>query len=234
MQFGRVRCLCAEKDAELPENQPSRKFKGGVVFLGNQIRNQYFETAAFADLSNSAATLEGARMADFYGRCRGNSSQQADANQACIQADTRGDPCWISLPIDAVVNKDAWCQYRQPVVRLRKALRGHPDSVTWWDEKTHREAQEAGFTPMGVDWPAMCLHRALRLLLVVYVDDFNTLLVVCVDDFKKWQALVRTWTKVRRLSSNVSTLEQSLDRADISVATSRSWYPNCRAASTFA
>jgi hypothetical protein len=105
----------------------------GVVFLGDQVTNQYFETAAFAGLGNSPATLEGARMADFYGCCRGNSSQQADANQASVQADTRGDPCWISLPIDAVVNKDAWCQYRQPVVRLREALCGHPGSVTWWD-----------------------------------------------------------------------------------------------------
>jgi hypothetical protein len=87
---------------------------------------------------------------------------------------------------------------------------------------------------MGVDWPAMCLHRASRLLLVVCVDDSQMLLVVYVDDFKKWQALVGTWTKVRRYSSNVSTLEQSLDRADISVVTSRLWYPNCRTASTFA
>jgi hypothetical protein len=76
----------------------------------------------------------------------------------------------ISLSIDAVVNKAAWRKYRQPLVRLRAALYGHPDSVTWWDEKTHHEAQEAGFVPMCVEWPAMRLHRASRLLLVVHVD----------------------------------------------------------------
>ncbi len=121
-QFGHVHCRCAEKNAELPDNHPSRQFKGRVVFPGNQVTNQCFETAAFADLGNSPATLEGARMADLYGWCRGNLLQQAGAHQAYIQADTRGDPCWISLPIDAVVDKGAWRRYRQPVVRLRKAL----------------------------------------------------------------------------------------------------------------
>ncbi len=217
-QFGHARCLCTEKNGELPENYPSRKVKGRVVFLGSQATNQYFETAAFADLGNSPATREAERVADFYGCCRGNMLQQADANQAYIQADTRRDPCWILLPIDAVVNKDAWRQYRQPVVRLRKAWCGHLDSVTWWDEKMRHKAQEAGFTPMGVEWPTVCLHRALRLLLAV-----------C----RRFQdGMSGTWIRAGSFSSNVWTLERSLDRVGISVVTSLSWHPNYRLALT--
>ncbi len=35
------------------------------------------------------------------------------------------------------------------------------------------EAQEAGFVPIGVEWPGMCLRRALRLPLFACVDDFK-------------------------------------------------------------
>ena len=50
IQFGRVYGLCVEKNAELPEGHPNRKFKGRVVFLGNRVMNQDYEAATFADL----------------------------------------------------------------------------------------------------------------------------------------------------------------------------------------
>ena len=47
VQFGRVHGICVEKNRELPHGHLSRKFKGRVVFLGNQVKNQDFEQATF-------------------------------------------------------------------------------------------------------------------------------------------------------------------------------------------
>jgi hypothetical protein len=53
------------------------------------------------------------------------------------------------------------------------ALHGHPDPVTWWDEKMHTEAQKAGFVPMGIEWPATRAHTEFKSVLAVHVVDFK-------------------------------------------------------------
>ena len=58
----------------------------------------------------------------------------ADAVQAYIQATLRGTPCWIELPPEAVPSECNWVKYRRPVVPLRKALYGHPDAGTFWEQ----------------------------------------------------------------------------------------------------
>ena len=65
VQFGRVHGICVEKNFELPAGHASRKYKGRVVFLGNQVKNQDFEQATFMDMGNSPATIESARLCDF-------------------------------------------------------------------------------------------------------------------------------------------------------------------------
>ncbi len=44
---GRIFAICVEKNAELPESYPSRKFKGRVVFQGNDVRDHNWEVALF-------------------------------------------------------------------------------------------------------------------------------------------------------------------------------------------
>ena len=39
VQFGRVHGLGVEKNAELPDGHPNRKYKGRVVFLGNRVES---------------------------------------------------------------------------------------------------------------------------------------------------------------------------------------------------
>ena len=65
----------------------------------------------------------------------GNDIQQADAVQAYVQADLEGVSdveTWVALPEEAWepswYNKDGTPKYDRPVVRLKKALYGHPDS----------------------------------------------------------------------------------------------------------
>ena len=72
--------------------------------------------------------MEAARAADAYGCFPGHASQQCEAEQAYTQAFLRGTETWVRLP------KDQWPQewidrnMQDPVVPLRLALYGHPDS----------------------------------------------------------------------------------------------------------
>ena len=93
------------------------------IELGNQIKNQTSDAALFQDLGSS-------RWADFLGCLDGWDVQMADAVQAYIQATLRGTPCWI-VPED---DKERWNQFKRPVVRLVKALHGHPDAGTFWEQ----------------------------------------------------------------------------------------------------
>ena len=67
VHMARIHGICVEKNYHLPKGNPSRKFKGRGVLLGNQVKNQFWEAAFFQDLGNSPATFEASRWADFYG-----------------------------------------------------------------------------------------------------------------------------------------------------------------------
>ena len=90
MHFGRIFAICVEKGSELPESDPSRKYKGRAVFQGNNVRDQNFDVALFQDLGSSPATMEAGKAADAYGLLPGNATQQADATQAYTQSKLGG------------------------------------------------------------------------------------------------------------------------------------------------
>lgn len=78
-----------------------------------------------------------------------------------------------SLPTDAWPPEIQYWKFRRPVVRLDKALHGHPDSGTMWKPHCDQKVQEIGFKPIGEEWPSMYFHDELKLLLVIYVDDLK-------------------------------------------------------------
>ena len=174
IHMARAHGICVEKHSQLPVGDPKRKFKGRGVLLGNQVKNQSFEAAMFQDLGNSPASFEASRWADFLG-CHndGWDVQMADAVQVYIQATLRGTPCWIELPPEAVPSECNWGKYRRPVVPLRKALYGHPDAGTFWEQHCDESVRAVGFEPIGEEWPSVYIHEKLQLVLVVYVDDFK-------------------------------------------------------------
>ena len=173
VHMARVHGICVEKNYQLPAGSPSRKFKGRGVLLGNQVKNQFWEAAFFQDLGNSPATFEASRWADFYGCLPGYSVKLADAIQAYIQAKLTGPPCWVELPEDAWPDNVNFRKFRRPVVRLVKALYGHPDSGTMWEQHCDQKVRELDFIPVGEEWPSMYFHKKLKLLLVIYVDDLK-------------------------------------------------------------
>ena len=170
VHMARVHGICVEKNYQLPEGNPGRKFKGRGVLLGNQVKNQHWEAAFFQDLGNSPASFEASRWADFFGCLPGHSVKLADAIQAYIQAKLKGPLCWVELPTDAWPPEIQYWKFRRPVVRLDKALYGHPDSGTMWEQHCDKKVQEIGFKPIGEEWPSMYFHDELKLLLVIYVD----------------------------------------------------------------
>ena len=171
--MARVHGICVEKHSELPKEDKRRKFKGRGVLLGNQVKNQNFEAALFQDLGNSPASFKSSRWADMYGCIPGHNVQLADAIQAYIQASLTGVACWVELPDEAWPPWIDRKKYRRPVVRLIKALYGHPDAGTMWEKHCDQAVKKLGFVPIGPNWPSMYYYSRLKLLLVVYVDDLK-------------------------------------------------------------
>ena len=117
----------------MPEGDPNRKFKGRVVFQGNQVKDQDHDWALFQELGSSPATPEASKTADVYGLTPGCAIEQADAEQAYTQSKLGGTPTWVRLPpeqwpdswfthTDPSKPKDQWPlqwrRYRDPVCPL--------------------------------------------------------------------------------------------------------------------
>jgi hypothetical protein len=124
----RVHGICVEKNYQLPKGSPGRKFKGRGLLLGNQVKNQHWEATFFQDLGNPPVTFKDSRWADFYGCIPGLNVKLADAIQAYIQVRLTGPTCWVELPEDAWPDDIDTRKFRRPLVRLVKALYGHPDA----------------------------------------------------------------------------------------------------------
>eukprot|EP00973_Karenia_brevis_P024222 3344463-Karenia_brevis.AAC.1 len=88
-----------------------------------------------------------------------------------------GAETWIVLPEEGRPEGwqylPGWGTYKRPVVRMRKALYGHPDAGTIWEKHCDERVQAAGYKPVGPDWPSCYFHDELKLYLCVYVDDFK-------------------------------------------------------------
>ena len=170
MVFG----ICVEKNAELKLPEPVYKYR--YVFQGNRVKDQNYEVAIFQDLGSSPATMEASRAADCIGCIEGNDIQQADVEQAYVQAELRGTETWVQIPSEwwppEWFDENGVCKYHKPVVRLRKALYGHPDSGTFWENYCDDVCKCAGFVPIP-DWPSCYYHPDLEVLMVIYVDDIK-------------------------------------------------------------
>ena len=131
VHVGIVFGFVVEKNTDLLVGDPRRKFKGRVVFQGNNVKNQNWERAVFADLGSSPSSMEARRFVRAFGLRPNYEIQLSDAAQAYLQAKIRGKPTWILLPRDQW--PDSWRSMKKPVCRLNVALYGHPDSGTDWE-----------------------------------------------------------------------------------------------------
>ena len=179
--LGRIFGLMVEKGSELPIGDPRWKYKYRVVFQGNNVVDQHWETAIFQGLGSSPASTEAGKMADAYGSFPGHGQQHADAEQAYIQAKLEGEEAWVELPEaawrgteheDKFLLPNGRLRFKRPSVRLQKALYGHPDGGTCWDRHCDVCIKSQGLVPID-DWPSCYFHEKYKLFLMVYVDDFK-------------------------------------------------------------
>jgi len=155
VHLAQIFAICHENNAELPEGHPSRKFKGRVVFQGNQFRDQDWCDAVFQDLSSSPATMEASKTLDAYGLFAGHEIQQADAEQAYTQSKLEGTPTWISLPEEEW--PESWKgRFKNPVCPLLLALYGHPGSGGFLGVALQQT--------LGESW--LCRHSRLEVVLL--------------------------------------------------------------------
>ena len=188
---GRIFEICVEKGSELKENDPGRKFKGRVVFQGNDVKDESWETAIFQELSSAPASMQAGKATDAFGLQPGFEIEQADAEQAYIQSKLAGDPTWIRIPRER--QPDAWKKMRDPVCPLILALYGHPDSGGYWEKHCDDHLRTCGFVPVN-GWRSTYFHKGLKAMLTVYVNDFK--LAAPKENLSKVWGLMRTKIKM--------------------------------------
>ena len=64
---GRIFDICVEKNSELPEGDPNRKYKGRVVFEGCHVKDEHNNWAIFSEITSCPATMEAGKAADAFG-----------------------------------------------------------------------------------------------------------------------------------------------------------------------
>ena len=126
VHFGNVFEIGSLKGAELKQGDPNRKYKGRSVFQGNKVLDENADHALFAEMSSSPASMEAGKILGVFGSQPGYVIQQADAKQAYTQALFQGVATWVRLPRNRWPKE--WKGMKDPVVPLKLALYGHPDS----------------------------------------------------------------------------------------------------------
>ena len=171
IHMGRIFGFAVVKHHEL--EQKYWKYKYRVVFQGNRVVTQNWTAAIFQDLGSQPASLEAGKANDVYGLLPGHVVEFADADCAYTQADLIGPETWIAIPRDRWPPEWIKAGYKNPVVIMKKALYGHPDSGTAWEKHADRAiVHDCGFERIP-HWPACYWHPVLEIFLSIYVDDFK-------------------------------------------------------------
>ena len=88
VHVGRIFDICVEKNHELAEDDPNRKFKGRVVFEGCHVRDESNAWALFSEITSCPATMAAGKVADAYGLLPGNSLVYASVARRNQDLDT--------------------------------------------------------------------------------------------------------------------------------------------------
>ncbi|WP_288992781.1 hypothetical protein, partial [uncultured Marinobacter sp.] len=160
------------------------KYKARGVLAGNSIQSKGTPAhELFTEVAQTPASLVSARAALAAGALKGHRGTVRDATTAYLQASLKthypsGEAMptqWVRLPRtwwpkDWFEKDGVSSKYYDPVVRLKKALYGHPESEAIWDEHLGSRLRKEGWLPV-LNQPGCWHHSATSSSLVVYVDD---------------------------------------------------------------
>ena len=152
--------LCHEKHSELPPEK--RRYKGRLVFRGDQVKDEQGAFAVFSEQGISASHLSAGRFIDAIAHLPGNDGATSDAVGAYTQVELGGPVTWISLPRSR--RPASWNKCEEPVCILRLNLYGHPLAGLYWEKYCHRILKEAGFTKVP-GWECLFQHFEQKLFL---------------------------------------------------------------------
>ena len=171
------------KHSELEEQ--FHRYKGRIVYRGDQIRNQSGDHILFSEseTTTTPTTIAALNLALWYGLSTAISC--ADCVQAYLQCrlDTN---TWVVLPYELWLPE--WTKRFDPTdkltVRLVKSIYGHPQSGNLWQAHLEKQLIEMQGVPIP-EYPSNFLfrrgpNRNVTLLLNIYVDDL-TLAGGCQD-----------------------------------------------------
>ena len=157
------------------ESSDPGKYKARGVMAGNNIQSKNSPIAElFQDVTTTPASLVQVRTALAAGAVKGQSATVRDATSAYLQAPmrefnadgSRKPSQWLRLP--KACWPKSWFQaggvtprYHDPVVRLHKAIYGHPESEAAWDEYLAKHLRKSGWLPASGQ--SSCFYHAACL-----------------------------------------------------------------------
>ena len=160
----------------------NRKYKGRVVFRGNNVQDEYGSAAAFPEAGSGASYASASNLLDAIALFPGNVGQQSDAPAAYTQAEMyeediegHATPTYVQHPEwqwNIAMIEAHRRTGRKPVCRLLRSLYGHPTAGLFWERKYKQVLRAAGFKEM-IGWECLFVHETWQVMLSVYVDDFK-------------------------------------------------------------
>jgi hypothetical protein len=171
IHLAEVMPLASIKHWESPER---RKYKGRLVSRGGQVRDTWGGAAQFGEMYLTPTNIQAINLAIYYGILLGHKITTADCTRAFLQALLMMDEeTYVLLPRELWL--ESWFgKYRQPTVRLQKALYGHPLASAFWDKHLRSVLVNKLGLASVEGHPSVYRCPRTGLLVVVYVDDSDS------------------------------------------------------------
>jgi len=150
------------------------KWKARLVAGGNRLLDAHGVHYKERGLYGAPTSLEAIRLVCWWATMNPDHILlQADVSGAYLQSKLGGRPVWVVLP--PTLWPEAWRDkgFRQPVLRLRKALYGLQRSGFDWAKKAHSVLSNLGWAiiPDVVDAVYILRRDGQICILALYVDD---------------------------------------------------------------
>jgi hypothetical protein len=160
--------ICSIKFWEVPSK---RRYKGRIVFRGDQVRDQWGGAAKFGSMYSTPTNVQAINIAILFGLMKKHELRVADATKAFLQALLDAtEETYVLLPPE--MWHPSWIgRYHKPAVKLCRALYGHPLASAFWEKHLKRILVEALGLVIAEGHPSAFYHPQWELLVVVYVDD---------------------------------------------------------------
>ena len=154
------------KNAESPNE---KKLKARIVFLGNDVRDEFGLASEFQEIKIIPTTISGLNINLAYGLKAGHQTTQSDVTKAYIQSDLNtAHATYVELPDELV--PDHLKGLSRPCVELKKSLYGHPESGGHWGRKFQSIMIQMGAQESHL-FPSNFVLPRLGLLVTLDVDD---------------------------------------------------------------